>query len=981
MKKFTKIIVFLFILIAMFQQSLSQESGWAGDGLIKFQKFPTDSIVKYGLSPDGDTLKTFHRGGKLFYWDIKSGNLIKEKQLPEGIKVSEDMMTYFKYRDSIYSGSSLNSRVYASDVSVFDIYNDVNIFSTGFIKLAEAQYTEFYRQFTDFSFNHKKFFIVLSSRYYTVVVDQTNVLSYSINFNKDSIYIDSKTFPLAAQCIYNNRFDKILYLYSTSYWGRHSEGGSSNVLGFFDLNKNENININSSYSSGITYKNPRFLNNNNKVSAFNSRKLHIWELKPLKLIDEHNPIKGYSSFADYLFIKDDNFLAYSNEKIFIYDFNSKLVIDSSDVINSNKNTFLQYSNINDKLFFFNNDKFGIYESAKLNKIGNLNISVDSNHVYTGKPYNVFLFGISDSAKVKWESSDGQTSNEINPTFRFDSLGYISFTVTVNVNGTEYQKTFENIVNVLPMLVADFDSDIRFGSAPLTVKFRNFSKGSNLTFEWSFGNGKTSNEKDPVITYDSAGRYHVSLKVRDSLNIASLTIHYFIQIDKPIFSNLIIQNLHNSRAGSFTHTYNGYPETINYKLFPIGTIKIIDTIYTIYTEFGIKDQTPRPFSYVVNLDKDLKFNYKSQGVLGSNILYPKILEFKDQYVFPIINGGIYYKIPALGLHNYGFPDIRKYLGFDSKEVPNQKINLTKYSDNSFIMSYNLKDSLSEIKLISLNLEEINIDSLEYYSIDVVNYQKDVLNIIYDIKLKSNYILYTDSAFNFIKKIKINNPQTLSFKTFALLSNNNLAFGGNTEDNKGILGVMDLNGNILWSKILEDWITFQRIIVKQSSFRLLGTNIQSSPGFVEVNFNGEKLNDYRIFDDGVNYTHDVDDYDSNHVLITYIFNNLYHRVAKVKYTPLLIENTPNDTTKTDTTANKIKSINPNPALSEITIEFFNELVPIEIKIYSSEGLLVDSKFLKKENTTEITHNIQKLSIGIYFVKVITETEILEGKFIKY
>ncbi|GAB1370450.1 hypothetical protein MASR1M45_05110 [Candidatus Kapaibacterium sp.] len=102
---------------------------------------------------------------------------------------------------------------------------------------------------------------------------------------------------------------------------------------------------------------------------------------------------------------------------------------------------------------------------------------------------------------------------------------------------------------------------------------------------------------------------------------------------------------------------------------------------------------------------------------------------------------------------------------------------------------------------------------------------------------------------------------------------------------------------------------------------------------------------------------------------------------RYFHLFAESNPNDLPKTDSTTNKIKSINPNPAHSEITIEFFKKLVPLEIQIYNSVGLLVDRNFLYRQKTSEASHNIQNLSIGVYFVKVITETEILEGKFIKY
>ena len=52
---------------------------------------------------------------------------------------------------------------------------------------------------------------------------------------------------------------------------------------------------------------------------------------------------------------------------------------------------------------------------------------------------------------------------------------------------------------------------------LTVTFTNTSKdedGDTLTYSWNFGNGKTSTDKNPSVTYDEKGTYHVTLTVTD-----------------------------------------------------------------------------------------------------------------------------------------------------------------------------------------------------------------------------------------------------------------------------------------------------------------------------------------------------------------------------------------------------------------------------------------------------------------------------------
>ncbi len=77
--------------------------------------------------------------------------------------------------------------------------------------------------------------------------------------------------------------------------------------------------------------------------------------------------------------------------------------------------------------------------------------------------------------------------------------------------------------------ADFTSDVRYGKAPLTVHFTDASNpnGNPITaWAWTFGDGKTSAEQNPVHTYEKAGAYTVSLTVTnpDGANTARGTAY-------------------------------------------------------------------------------------------------------------------------------------------------------------------------------------------------------------------------------------------------------------------------------------------------------------------------------------------------------------------------------------------------------------------------------------------------------------------------
>ncbi len=67
-------------------------------------------------------------------------------------------------------------------------------------------------------------------------------------------------------------------------------------------------------------------------------------------------------------------------------------------------------------------------------------------------------------------------------------------------------------------VASFTADKTNGDVPLVVSFdgsgSSDADGDTLTYNWNFGNGQTSTQVNPLITFDSAGSYRVSLTVND-----------------------------------------------------------------------------------------------------------------------------------------------------------------------------------------------------------------------------------------------------------------------------------------------------------------------------------------------------------------------------------------------------------------------------------------------------------------------------------
>ncbi len=57
---------------------------------------------------------------------------------------------------------------------------------------------------------------------------------------------------------------------------------------------------------------------------------------------------------------------------------------------------------------------------------------------------------------------------------------------------------------------NFTANVTTGTAPLAVKFTDFSTGSPTGWNWSFGDGGISTVQNPVHIYANAGNFTVSL---------------------------------------------------------------------------------------------------------------------------------------------------------------------------------------------------------------------------------------------------------------------------------------------------------------------------------------------------------------------------------------------------------------------------------------------------------------------------------------
>jgi PKD repeat protein len=149
------------------------------------------------------------------------------------------------------------------------------------------------------------------------------------------------------------------------------------------------------------------------------------------------------------------------------------------------------------------------------------------------PLTIQLMDISKyAAGWNWNFGDGNSSTEQNPIHTYYATGTYTVTLIVsNEAGTDTEiKTGYIIVKpVSSKLVASFYACPTSGNAPLKVVFTDSSTGSPTSWKWSFGDGTYSTQKNPVHAYSKAGKYTVSLMVKNSRGSGSVIKSSYINI--------------------------------------------------------------------------------------------------------------------------------------------------------------------------------------------------------------------------------------------------------------------------------------------------------------------------------------------------------------------------------------------------------------------------------------------------------------------
>ncbi len=119
----------------------------------------------------------------------------------------------------------------------------------------------------------------------------------------------------------------------------------------------------------------------------------------------------------------------------------------------------------------------------------------------------------------WDFDDGTYSNDKNVTHIFYQPGVFRVMLTARDNSNETTSASIKIIvfnRSTPIAIAS--ATPTYGKAPLKVRFNATGfdpDGKIVSYQWIFGDGETSNERNPIHEYKEEGLYHPVLIVIDS----------------------------------------------------------------------------------------------------------------------------------------------------------------------------------------------------------------------------------------------------------------------------------------------------------------------------------------------------------------------------------------------------------------------------------------------------------------------------------
>ncbi len=208
----------------------------------------------------------------------------------------------------------------------------------------------------------------------------------------------------------------------------------------------------------------------------------------------------------------------------------------------------------------------------------------------------------------WEFGDGASSASQNPSHTYETPGFYDVTLTVENYQGESSTTKEDFIEVYEPVNANFSGSPRSGAAPLEVNFQDESAGRPETWNWNFGDGNSSEEKNPAHTYQNSGTYTVTLTVSDGINEDSESKRAYINVTDDLNADFTASPTSGELPlnVSFTDQSRGGATMWSWKFGDGGTSTEQNPVYTY--ELPGEYDVELTISDGGNNDKETKFAY-------------------------------------------------------------------------------------------------------------------------------------------------------------------------------------------------------------------------------------------------------------------------------------------------------------------------------------------------------------------------------------
>ncbi|MDR2855967.1 MAG: PKD domain-containing protein, partial [Methanomicrobiales archaeon] len=125
------------------------------------------------------------------------------------------------------------------------------------------------------------------------------------------------------------------------------------------------------------------------------------------------------------------------------------------------------------------------------------------------PMTVTFIGDGEAKTWNWEFGDGKTGTGQNIKHSYNMAGEMNVTLTV-ADAVQEKQLSQKLLIYTPPIDVDFAITLIDAKKPFTVSFLDRSYGPIATWQWYFGDGRTSKEQNPVHTYNETGEYTVQL---------------------------------------------------------------------------------------------------------------------------------------------------------------------------------------------------------------------------------------------------------------------------------------------------------------------------------------------------------------------------------------------------------------------------------------------------------------------------------------